>query len=213
MRKLTATFFIAPLFFSGLASASESISLNAGVTNNYLWRGLEQTNGKAAVSAGIDYAADSGFYLGTWASNATWSDGMTYELDVYGGYAGEAKHFSYDIGYIYYAYPDAVDDVDFSEVYGSITFGAFTIAYATLASAEGADFGDDSYLSADAEIALSNDYALTLHIGTGTDEFYAGEKFVDYSATLSKGSFSFGLSNTDLDDDDLKVVVSYAFEL
>lgn len=199
-----------------IASAKGEVSANVGVTSNYLWRGLEQTNGKSAVSGGIDYAADSGFYVGTWVSNADWADGMTYELDIYGGFAGDLNEsVSYDVGFVHYAYPDSADDVDFTEVNASLSFGLFSISYAVLADAEGVDFGDDSYISADAEFELSSEVALSLHIGTGTDDFYAGEDFVDYGISLSKDGFTFGASSTDLDGaaGDTKFYVSYAIDI
>ena len=40
--------------FSSNLYAVEGLSANVAVTNNYLWRGLEQTNGKSAISGGID---------------------------------------------------------------------------------------------------------------------------------------------------------------
>ena len=188
-------------------------SANVGATSNYLWRGLEQTNGDAAISGGIDYASNSGFYFGTWASNADWSDEMTYELDFYAGFAGETGDFGYDIGIIYYAYPDSKDDVDFSEINASLSFGMFSLSYAVLADAEGSDFGDDSYISVDIALPLHAEIDVTLHVGHGTDDFYAGESFTDYGISLSKDGFTFGASNTDLDNDDLKVYVSYSIDI
>ncbi len=193
--------------------AVEGLSANVGATSNYLWRGLEQTNGNAAISGGIDYETGSGFYVGTWVSNAEWSDGMTYELDLYGGYSGSTDSFSYDLGFVHYAYPDSTDDVDFTEVNASISMGIFSFGYAVLADAEGVDFGDDSYISAAADFELPSEIGLTVNIGKGTDEFYAGESFINYGATLSKGGFSLGLSKTDLDDDDMKVFISYAIDV
>lgn len=210
---LAASFIAGSTLISTQVQAVEGLSANVGVTSSYLWRGLEQTNGRSAVSGGIDYAADSGFYAGTWASSAEWADGMTYELDIYGGFAGETDNFSYDIGVMQYLYPDSTDDLDFTEIYGSISMGAFTFGYAVLADAEGVDFGDDSYLSIDAEFEVAKDLALAFHIGRGTDDFYAGEEFTDYGASLSKDGFTFGLSNTDLNNDDLKVYVSYALDI
>ncbi len=195
------------------AFAVEGLSANASATNNYLWRGLEQTNGAAAVSGGIDYETSNGFYVGSWVSDADWSEGMTYELDIYGGYAGELESFSYDIGFVHYAYPDSTDNVDFTEVNAAITFGAFTFAYAILADAEGADFGDDSYISVDAEFELASEIALNLHVGSGTDDFYAGEEFIDYGASISKNNFAFGISKTDLDDSDVKFTISYSADI
>ena len=56
------------------ASAVEGLSANVAATSNYLWRGVSQTGNAAAISGGIDYAADSGFYAGTWASNIDFGD-------------------------------------------------------------------------------------------------------------------------------------------
>jgi uncharacterized protein (TIGR02001 family) len=198
---------------SAAASDIDGLSANVGLTNNYLWRGLEQTDGQAAISGGIDYESDSGFYLGTWVSNANWAEGMTYELDVYGGYTGEIENLTYDVGFVHYAYPDSTDDVDFTELNASISFSIFTFGYAILANADGVDFGDDSYVSLDADFTLTSDLGLTVHVGTGTDEFYAGESFVDYGVSLSKSGFSFGASKTDINDDNVKFTVSYSVDI
>ena len=195
------------------AEAVDGLSANVGATSNYLWRGLEQTKGNSAISGGIDYSATSGFYIGTWVSNADWSDGMSYELDIYGGFAGAADSFAYDIGFVHYVYPDSSDDVDFTEINASISVGIFTFGYAVLANAEGADFGDDSYLSVDAEFDVTSEVGLAFHLGKGTDDFYAGEAFIDYGASINKNGFTFGISKTDLKDDDAKVYLSYAIDI
>ena len=48
--------------FSGAALAQ--LSGNVGLTSEYFFRGLAQSGG-SAVSGGLDYAAESGFYVGT----------------------------------------------------------------------------------------------------------------------------------------------------
>lgn len=211
---LLATTFAAGALLSTSVSAVEGLSANVAATSNYLWRGLEQTGGKSAISGGIDWAGDSGFYLGTWVSDADWAEGMTYELDIYGGYAGAiGDDVDFDIGFVHYAYPDATDDVDFTEVNASVSFGFLSLGYAVLADAEDVDFGDDSYISVDADFDLGSDIGLNIHAGTGTDDFYAGEEFVEYGASLSKEGFTFGVSNTDLDEDDVKFYVSYGIDI
>jgi len=218
MNKVTKTLIITVIvlsfcIISTSVSAVDGLSANVGVTNSYLWRGLEQTNGQPAVSGGIDYESHSGFYIGTWVSNADWATDMTYEFDFYGGYAGEIKNLTYDVGFVHYAYPDSFDNVDFTEVNASVSYGAFTLGYAVLANAEGIDFGDDSYISMDADFTLASDIGLSLHIGSGTDEFYAGESFIEYGASISKSGFSLGLSKTDLKDDDMKFIISYSIDI
>ncbi len=201
---------------SGYAQAEWSA--NAAATSNYLWRGFEQTGGDAAVSGGIDYASESGFYSGVWASNADWAEEMTYELDWYAGFTGEVSSLEYDLGYIYYAYPDALSsDNDFSEIYLNLTKGAFTFGVAVLASASGenSDFGDSLYLSADYAIEVGNGSELGLHVGSYSGDWLA-EDTIDVGITLAKDAFTFGLSKLDANEgDDLKAYVSYSvdFEL
>ncbi|MDO6425586.1 TorF family putative porin [Thalassotalea sp. 1_MG-2023] len=190
-------------------------SANAAVTSNYLWRGLEQTGGKAAVSGGIDYAGDSGFYAGTWVSNADWADGMTYELDFYAGFGGDINEtVSYDVGFIYYAYPDETSgDADFSEVYANVSFSGLTLGVAVLTDGEGADAGDTIYASADYSFALTNEAEVGLHLGSYSGDWLA-EDSIDYGVSISKSGFTLGASQTDLDGGagDLKVYLAYAID-
>jgi len=217
MKKTLLNFALASTLISASAfsvnAAAGELSANIAATSNYLWRGFEQTAGKAAISGGLDYSADSGFYVGTWASNADWAGSMTYELDFYGGFAGDINDsVSYDVGFIYYAYPDeASGDADFSEIYANFSFGALTLGAAVLADGEGADFGDTLYLSADYGVSLANEAELGFHIGSYSGDWLA-EDSIDYGVSLSKDAFSIGVSKTDLDGDDMKVYVSYAVD-
>ena len=215
-KSLLTSCLLASVVMSGFAHAE--LTANVAATSNYLWRGLEQTSGDAAVSGGIDYAAESGFYAGTWVSNASWAEGMTYEMDFYAGYGGEISGIGYDLGYIYYAYPDETSgDADFSEVYLNLTKGAFTLGIALLASGSGdnSSFGDTVYVSADYGIPVGNGAELGLHIGSYSGDWLA-EDTVDVGLTLAKDAFTFGLSKVNATEgDDLKAYVSYAvdFEL
>jgi uncharacterized protein (TIGR02001 family) len=204
--------------FSQVATAE--ISANVAATSNYLWRGLEQTNGAAAVSGGIDYATESGFYAGTWASNASWGD-MKTEVDLYFGFGGDISNsVSYDVGYIYFAYPDSVsDENDFSEIYASISASGFTFGVAVLADSEaggdGVEFGDSIYANLDYGIALDSGAEVGLHIGDYSGDFSTDS--TDIGISVSKDSFTFGVSKTDYDDgagsDDLKFYVSYSVDI
>lgn len=210
------------VFVSTQASAVEGLSANAAVTNNYLWRGLEQTGGASAVSGGIDYAADSGFYAGTWASNASWGD-MKTELDFYFGFGGDiTEGVSYDLGYVYFAYPDSIaDENDFSEIYGSISAAGFTFGVAVLANSEaggdGAEFGDSIYANIDYAFALESGAEIALHIGDYSGDFSTDS--TDLGVSLSKDGFTLGVSKTSFSDDnglsdeeDMKFYVSYAVD-
>ncbi|MEY8212878.1 MAG: TorF family putative porin [Colwellia sp.] len=202
-------------FTSMSVSAVEGLSGNAAATSNYLWRGVEQSAGDSAISGGIDYAADSGFYVGTWASSL---GGDSYELDLYAGFGGElSDNISYDVGFIYYAYPDAEGDADFSEVYGSVSFDALTVGLAVLTSSDvdNIDAGDTIYAHADYTFDLGDELELALHLGSYSGDALGDDEYIDYGVSLSKSGFTFGASATDLDDKagDLKVYVSYSVDI
>lgn len=119
MQKAILTSALMGAFLSAPASAVE-LTGNAGIVSEYLFRGVPQTDGKAAAQGGLDAAWQSGLYLGTWASSVRSGDAFDgtdfiegtngLELDLYGGWGGESGDFSYGIGGTYYTYTDQFDD-------------------------------------------------------------------------------------------------------
>lgn len=216
---------------ANLAFAGD-VTANAAASTNYLWRGLTQTMNEAGVSGGLDYAADNGLYVGTWVSNVSFapSDVFSYEHDIYFGFSG-GEDFTYDIGYLYYNYDDLAQ-FDFGEVYGSIGIGGFSATLSLLANTEadeGPDqdfgFGQATYLSLDYAVPLRDELELGLHVGRHDGDFAEAFNgvpgdYVDYNVSLSKGGFSFMISDTDLDSDvpdgldngSLKFVVGYSMD-
>lgn len=203
----------------GLSSiAHAELSGNIGATSNYLWRGVTQTADESAISGGIDYSHESGFYAGTWASNVSGGE----ELDLYGGFGGEAGGVGYDIGAIYYAYPSADPDGDFTEIYGSVSFGPATVglAYTVDADTASAANEDDLYYYASAGMDLSDGWSVGGTIGhydidAPNADYTHGQIDVTKSAG-DFGDFTFTLSNVlDQDsgstlDDSLMPVVSWS---
>ena len=89
-----------------VVSAAAETTGNAGVVSEYMFRGIETSNG-AAVQGGIDWAHDSGLTVGAWASNAiTAGDSSGTELDVYAGFNGTVGDFGYEAGAIYYYFSE-----------------------------------------------------------------------------------------------------------
>jgi uncharacterized protein (TIGR02001 family) len=83
---------------------------NFGITSDYRFRGLQQTDGDPAFQGGFDLAHSSGLYVGTWGSNvSSWAAGTAtstkLEIDVYGGYKTEVSGVGVDVGAIAYMYP------------------------------------------------------------------------------------------------------------
>ena len=111
---------------AGSAYAEGEWSGNVALSSDYVWRGISQSNEDMAISGGFDYA-NGLFYAGTWASNVDFQDepeDTNVELDFYGGLAGETESgISWDVGVIYYSYPDAEDsDLDFVELKGALGY-------------------------------------------------------------------------------------------
>ncbi|MEO1573501.1 MAG: TorF family putative porin [Pseudomonadota bacterium] len=226
------------LIASGAAAMTASAeggeyTANVGVTNNYIWRGLTQSENVAAVQGGIDYAAGNGFYIGTWASNVSYAPGdvFSYEHDVYFGFSGESGDLSYDVGYLYYNY-DEEAEFDFGEIYGSIGYGNFSATLNILANTEadeapGQDFGFGQayYLSLDYGTTVGDGVELGFHVGYHDGDFNEAfngvpGSYTDFNVSLAKNGFSFMITGTDLDDagpegldnDAIKFVVGYSMD-
>src|SRR5262245_30541635 len=97
----------------GAAAAHAGVTSTWTLASDYDFRGITQTAGDPAVQASLDYAHDSGWYLGGWASNVDFcAPGATtcldadYELDLYTGFTGSMGEggLGWDVGLIYYTY-------------------------------------------------------------------------------------------------------------
>ncbi|MAK62315.1 MAG: hypothetical protein CMK09_15200 [Ponticaulis sp.] len=100
------------------------VSGNIAIQTEYVWRGVTQSNGDLAVSGGFDLASGN-FYAGTWMSNVDFEDSSdtNIEWDFYAGFGNSFGDTTawWDVGIIYYAYPDSGDlDYDFVELYGGV---------------------------------------------------------------------------------------------
>jgi uncharacterized protein (TIGR02001 family) len=184
---------------------------NVGVVSDYLFRGVEQSiGGGAAVQGGLDYAHDSGVYVGTWVSSL---DASVYETDLYAGFSGKtAGGLGYDVGYIFYGYRDA-PIANFSEVYAGLSFAGLSGKF-YYSPEFGATQDPGYYVTASYALALSETLSLTPQIGysagDGIKESLAGfgsdaKDYFDYSLTLSKTveggyTFSFALVANSEDD-------------
>ncbi|WP_294251502.1 TorF family putative porin [uncultured Sphingomonas sp.] len=102
-----------------------TVSGAATIASDYRFRGVSQSDQHMAVQAGITVAHESGFYVGTWASNlAGWGTfgGANMELDLIGGYKAKlADHATLDVGLTWYVYPGGADKTDFAEPYAKLS--------------------------------------------------------------------------------------------
>jgi len=170
-------------------------SANIGINSNYLWRGITQSDKNFAASAGLKYASESGFYLGTWVSTMT---GGSYELDLYGGFSNEVNGTSYDIGILSYQYPN--DDDYFNEIYASVSRVGVTAAIAyTIDSKNDASpvFSQgDLYLSLAYGKELSNGLALDATIGRYNFDDILGDDYSHLNLSAALADFTLALDTT-----------------
>lgn len=196
-------------------AAMAGTSGNVGVTSNYMWRGLTQSNDKAAVSGGIDTELANGFSFGTWASSL---DGST-EVDIYGAYGGKIGGLDYTLGLSHYHYPSDATDDHFSEVNTSLKLGPVSL---------GLDYTFDSKDNSSAEFSEGDlHYSLSaskkikpgLSLG-GTLGHYdfdnaAGDDYSYGQLNLSKGDFTLAVDKTSgrTDVDAPRVSLSWAHSI
>lgn len=157
---------------------------NIALTNDYIFRGVTQTNHNAAVQGGLDWDTGMGFHFGTWASSVNFSDknAATTELDLYGGYAGKIENFTYDVGGVYYWYPGAPTKLsyDYWEAYakGGYDFGIAALTLGVNYSPENfGKTGAATYLSS----LVSVPAGTMLTFSVGADYYMLTKGIKDYS--------------------------------
>ena len=126
MNKLKLTLIGLALVFVSTFASAISVSGNAAIQTDYIWRGMTQNDGQNSVNVGLDVDFENGFYIGTWGAavdvaQASTASGQTpanstLELDYYGGYTFEMGGIGVNIGAIQVKY-DGNNDMDFSENY------------------------------------------------------------------------------------------------
>ena len=175
MKRLIACLLI---MGAGAASAAEFAG-NVAYATDYRFRGISQGDKSQAIQGGFDIEFDNGAYLGTWASNVTFS-GAAIEVDYYGGYTFDINQdFAADVGVLWYNYPedDAVDldgvsdrDLDYVELYGSVSFKDVTL---------GLNYSPDYFYETDSFIYLYGSYSYALNDNWSLDFHYGLNLFDD----------------------------------
>jgi uncharacterized protein (TIGR02001 family) len=191
------------------AAPESAIAYNVGVVSEYRYRGLGQTKGDPALQGGVDYTDASGFYVGVWGSTIKWikeaatqnnySAKGPVEIDIYGGYKGEAAGLAYDVGYLRYQYQGntlakagTYDNANTDEVYGALTSGVFTAKYSYALSNLFGNLNSkgSTYIDLSATLDLGNGYSLVPHAGRQVVKNSAANgtngNYTDVALTLNK---------------------------
>src|SRR5262245_32928497 len=110
---------------SAAGAAQAGVSSTWTLTNDYDFRGFSQSAKDPAIQASLDYAHDSGWYIGAWASNVDFgTSDPDIEVDYYTGFTfgDAAEGVGFDLGLVYYTYPSE-SDANYLEAYASAAHG------------------------------------------------------------------------------------------
>ena len=187
-------FYIIGLFFFFTSAVMAQFSANAGITSDYVWRGVSQTDENPTLQGGLDYGwEDLNLYIGAWGSGVDFTEpDANVEIDVYLGFANELENgFSYDLGYMHYAYDES--DFDFDELYFGMGFKIFSAKYSF-------DFeNENGYLEGAIDFELPKDFGLGLH--AARYDLDLGADYTDYKIGLSKAFFGLDFELAFIDTD------------
>jgi uncharacterized protein (TIGR02001 family) len=157
------------------APTGPTIAWNAGITSDYLFRGIDQSAGGVAGFGGADLTWGK-VYLGTWVSHVDF-DGDAHngnhtlaEVDLYGGVRPTIGPVSLDLGVIGYVYPrqlsgSAENYVEFKAL-ASVPVGPITAGFAFYHSQNGSfATGQESYYEGNAAYTFKNKVSVSGAVG------------------------------------------------
>jgi uncharacterized protein (TIGR02001 family) len=188
------------LMAAGITVAQAEVTGNLGLTSDYRFRGISQSQNAPAVQGGVDYSHSSGLYVGNWNSSVSsqvYTNGAGVESDLYAGYKKEVyKGIGIDIGTYNYFYPRSTtagtgSNFDTYEAYAGLNYtDLISVKYSeTLgkgyfgtANAQGTQ-----YFQADATIptVLINKLSVVAHAGHTNVANHGTLNYTDYNAGLA----------------------------
>ena len=195
------------MVFASVAHAQFSATVTA--TSDYHYRAITQTGGDPALQGSVDWAAESGFYVGAWGSTSIDfaccdldGDFEDFELDLYAGFSG-GEDVTWDVGLVYYTYPTE-SDFNYPELYAEVGYDWVSgkIWYSN-------DFGNSSdsafYYEINGAWDITEEFGANAHIGysdgDAIDLFYE-DSYFDWAVgvTYALGNFELGLKYIDGSD-------------
>lgn len=226
MKKLVSALALCGLATTSLSVLAEdsphTLTGNLGLTTDYVFRGVSQTQGEPAIQGGFDYSHASGLYVGTWASNVEWvstgvpayKDNNSMEIDLYGGYRGSAGDIGYDVGLITYYYPGdetAATDPDTTEIYIGASWKTLSAKYSYVVSdhfvgwttSTGGKTRGSYYIELNGSYDLGNGWGVLGHVGYQDVKDNDDASYTDWKIGVTK-DVGFGvvtLAYTDTDAD------------
>lgn len=198
MKWLSVCLFVCPWAFA-------QISFNAALTSDYVWRGVSQTDEDPALQLGVDWAHESGFYLGGWASNVDFGDGTDVEFDAWLGFKNELDSgFSYDLGYIYYFYEGDTAQ-EYGEAYLALGYKIVGVKYSRDLE------NDNGYLELNLDQSFAEVWSAGAHYGDY--DFDGVDGYNDWLVYLARafGTWEARVAFSDTDLDGIEIAEGRVF--
>lgn len=190
-----------------------SVSGGATLVSDYRFRGISQTDKRAAVQGTFTLSHSSGFYATVWGSSIDdyVYNGADQEIDLIAGYKKSFGSTTVDGGVLYYYYPGSGGiNSDFFEPYLSVAqaLGPITTkvtanyAPKQAALSIGAGKEDSLYLGGDLSAAIpKSPVSLSAHLGHtfGPSYLSIGKGYTDWSlgASVAVKNFTVGVQYVD----------------
>lgn len=113
------------LLLPQLCLASVAFESELGIYSNFIWRGTTFSENKPVIQGVIDMEEEHGLFLGTFVSNAEFSDEalgenaqVTSEIDLIGGKRWGGEYWEFQLSYNKFTFPNA-------EIFNSDEFNIF----------------------------------------------------------------------------------------
>jgi uncharacterized protein (TIGR02001 family) len=202
MKKTLLSISCAALLTCGASSVFAepdwAVSGNVALTSDYVFRGLTQTDGDAAIQGGFDVNHSSGFFAGVWASNvdaALYSD-SEMELDTYLGWTGKIVVPEVTLKALRYNYPGTTfNDNNTNEysIYLAHDFGPAAVSGGLNYSDDYYGLGDTIYWDLGVDVPVGP-VSLGFHYGaTDIDDDSRDLDYQDYKIGVSGELVGLGL--------------------
>jgi uncharacterized protein (TIGR02001 family) len=190
MKKL----LLALMMVAGISVAQAEVTGNLGLTSDYRFRGVSQTQNAPAVQGGIEYNHVSGLYIGNWNSSVSsqlYTGGAGIESDVYAGFRKQIfGNFTLDVGSMNYFFPRAGTNGSFdtNEVYVGVGYKDLVTAKYSHALSDyfgTANSKNSYYVQADAAIPVVGKLSVVAHIGRTEISNNSSLSYTDYNAGIA----------------------------
>lgn len=181
-------------------ASTSPFSLTYGVTTDYVFRGVSQTDNNPAFQAGATYTAPFGVYVGVWGSNVDFGKGgPNIEVDYNIGWSKDlTDSWNLDLGVNRYTYTGAASgygNIDYNEYLAKVTWKGPVTVSGLLGYANDYNHADakQTYSAVDASYDIGDTgFSVGASVGYTTIKAKANEwprrsDYYDGSVSVSKG--------------------------